>query len=105
MEAGDGEAAKTRAGADCSTDHELLISNIRGKLKKGTKIFVVPNCNVNSILNGFKDSIKNRFALVNLIDWEAALWTEIRNIIWEECEKTMPEAKRQEKLRWIIEEH
>lgn len=60
MEAGDGEAAKTRAGADCGTGHELLISNIRVKLKKGTKIFVVPKCNVNSILDGFKVPIKKQ---------------------------------------------
>ena len=30
----DGEAAKTRPGADCGSDHELLIAKFRLKLKK-----------------------------------------------------------------------
>ena len=43
--------------------------------------------------------------MLNLIDWEQEeLWTETRNIIKEECEKTMPEVKRKEKSRWMTEE-
>lgn len=49
-------------------DHELLISNIREKLKKSTKIIVVPKHNINNVPDGFKVHIKNRFALLNLID-------------------------------------
>ena len=30
----DGESAKTRPGADCGSDHELLIAKFRLKLKK-----------------------------------------------------------------------
>ena len=30
----DGKAAKTRPGADCGSDHELLIAKFRLKLKK-----------------------------------------------------------------------
>lgn len=47
-----------------------------------------------------KSIIKNRFALLNLTDQEPdKLWTEPVTIIRGECEKTMPEVIRKEKLR------
>lgn len=59
----------------------------------------MPKHSVNNIPDGFKDHIKNRFALLNLIDWEPEeLWPETRNI-GKECEKTM-----KEKPRWITAE-
>ena len=36
-EAQQNKSAKTRPGADCGSDHELLIANFRLKLKKGGK--------------------------------------------------------------------
>ena len=98
-------SAETRPGADCGPDHELLTSNIRVKPRKSTGRILVPGYNVNRILNEFRVHRNNRFALLNLIDQAPEeLWTENRNITKEECKKTMPEAKRKEKLRWMTEE-
>lgn len=52
-----------RVEADCGTEHKLLLSNIRVKLKKSTKRIKVPKYNVNNIPDEFKVHIKNRFSL------------------------------------------
>lgn len=71
--------------------HELLIANIRVKLKKKTKRIVVPKYNVYNILVDLKSNIKkNGFALLNLTDQEQEMWTKTRDM-WEEYEKTMAE--------------
>ena len=57
-------SAKTRLGADCGSDHELFLSNIRAKLKKSTKRIAVPKYNRNNILDEFEVHIKTRFALL-----------------------------------------
>lgn len=42
----------------------------------------MPNYNVNNIPSGFKVHIKNRFALLNLIDQEPEeLWTELEILL------------------------
>lgn len=95
---------KTRPGSDCCTDHKLFISNTRVKLKKSTKRILVPNCNVNNVPDGFKVHIKKQIYIVQLNRLRTEeTWTETKNIIREECEKTMPEIKRKEKSRWMIE--
>ena len=48
-------SAKTRPGADCDTDHELLISNIRIKLNN-TKRITVPKYNVITFLMDLKST-------------------------------------------------
>lgn len=82
----------------------MFISNITVKLKKSTKRIVVPKYNINNIPDEFKVHMKNRFALLNLIDQEAEEpWTESKNIK-KEGKKTMPEVKRKAKSRWMTEE-
>lgn len=77
-------SAQTRGEADCGTDHKLLTSNIRIKLKKSTEGTKVAKYNINNIPNEFTAHIKNRFALLNLIDQKPELWTKTRNITGEE---------------------
>lgn len=91
-------SAKASPGADCRTDHELLISNTGVKLRSNERI-VLPKYNVNNIPNGFKMHIKYRFALLNLSDQEPELQTDARNIIWKECKKTMLEVERKGKKK------
>lgn len=62
----------------------------------------MPKYSVSIILDGFKVYVKN-ICIVKL-NWEPELWMETRNIIRDECEKTMPEVKKKEKMRHIIEE-
>ena len=59
---------KTRPGADCSSDHELLIAKFRHELKKvgkTTKPFV---CDLNQISYDYTVGVTNRFKGLDLID-------------------------------------
>ena len=60
----DGEALysqqKTRPGADCGSDHELLIAKFRLKLKKAGKTTRPFMYDLNQILYDYKVEVTNR---------------------------------------------
>ena len=67
----DGEAlyiAKTRPGADCSSDHELLITKFRLKLKKVGKPTTPFRYDLNQIPYDYTVEVRNRFKGLDLID-------------------------------------
>ena len=53
------QSAKTRPGADCGSDHDLLVANFRLKLKKVGKTTRPFRYDLNQILYTMK--MKNRF--------------------------------------------
>ena len=59
---------KKRPGADCGSDHELLIAKFRLKLKKVGKTARPFRYDLNQILNGFTVEVRNRFKSLDLID-------------------------------------
>ena len=75
-------SAKTRWGADCGPDHELLIAKFRLKLKKvekTTRSFVY---DLNHIPYDYTIEVTNRFKGLDLIDRvPEELWTEICDIV------------------------
>ena len=68
----DGEAlyksAKTRSGADCGSDHELLIAKFRLKLKKVGKTTRPFRYDLNQILFDNTVEVRNRFKGLDLIE-------------------------------------
>ena len=58
------QPAKPRAGADCGSDHELLIAKFRPKLKKVGKTTKPFRYNLNQILYDYTKDVTNRF-----MDW------------------------------------
>ena len=93
------QSAKTRPGADCGSDHELLIAKFRLKLKKvgiTTRPF---RYDLNQIPYDYTMEVRNRFKGPDLIDREPdELWMEVRDIVQETGIKTSPwkkNAKRQ----------
>ena len=61
---------KTRPGADCGSDHELLIAKFSLKLKKVGK--TIPfRYDPNQILYDYKVEVRNRFKGLDLIDKSA----------------------------------
>ena len=60
--------AKTRLGADCGSDHELLIAKFRLKLKKEGKTTRPSRYDLNQILYDFTMEVTNRFKGLDLID-------------------------------------
>ena len=91
----DGEALysqqKTRLGADCGSDYELLVAKFRLKLKKVGKTTRPFTYDLNQIPNDYTMEVRNRFKGLDLIDQvPEELWTEIHNMVQEAMIKTIP---------------
>ena len=62
------QTAKTRPGADCSSDHELLIAKFRLKLKKVGKTTISFRYDLNQIPYSYTVEVRNRFKGLDLIE-------------------------------------
>ena len=62
------QSAKTRPGADCGSDHELLIAKFRLQLKKVGKTTRSFRCDLNQIPYDYTVEVRNRFKGLDLID-------------------------------------
>ena len=72
------QSAKTRPGADCGSDHKLLIAKFRLKLKKVGKTTRPFRYDLNQIPYDYTVEVRNRFKGLDLIDREPdELWTEV----------------------------
>ena len=60
--------SKTRPGADCGSDHELLIAKCRHKLKKVGKTTRPLRYDLNQIPYEYTVEVGNRFKGLDLID-------------------------------------
>ena len=73
-------SSKTRLGADCGSDHELLIAKFRLKLKKVVKTTRPFRYDLNQIPCDYTVEVTNRFKGLDLIDRVPEnLWTEVHN--------------------------
>ena len=64
------QLAKTRQGADCGSDHELLIVKFRLKLKKLGKKPTRPfRYDLNQIPYNYTVEVRNRFKELDLIEY------------------------------------
>ena len=102
----DGEALysqqKTRPGADCGSDHELLIAKFRLKLKKVEKITRPYRYDLNQIPYDYTVEVRNRFKGLDLIDRVPdELWNEVHDIVPETGIKTFPMEKNCKKAKWL----
>ena len=99
------ESAKTRLGADCGSDHELLIAKFRLKLKivgKTTRPF---RYDLNQIPYNYTVEGTNRFKGLDLTDrMPEELWTEVCDIVHETGIKTIPMEKKCKKAKYLSEE-
>ena len=75
------QSEKTRPGADCGSDHELLIAKFRLKLKKVGKTTRPFRYDLNQISYNYTVEMRNRFKGLDLIDRvPEELWMEVRDI-------------------------
>ena len=75
---------KTRPGADCGSDHDLLITKFRLKLKKIGKTTRPFRYDLNQIPYDSKVEVRNRFKVLDLIDRVPdELWMEPHDIVQE----------------------
>ena len=97
--------SKNKAGADCGSDHELLIAKFRLKLKKvgiTTRTF---RYDLNQIPYDYTLEVRNRFKGLDLIDRVPdKLWMEVCDIVQETGIKIIPMEKKCKKAKWLSEE-
>ena len=76
------QSAKKRPGADCGSDHALLVAKFRLKWKKVGKTTRPFRYDLNQIPNDYTVEVRNRFKGVDQIDrMPDELWTEVHDTI------------------------
>ena len=84
-----------RPGADCGSDHELLIAKFRLKLKKAGETTRPFRDDLNQIPYNYTVEVTNRFKGLDLIERvPEELWTEVHDIVQEAVIKTNPKKKK-----------
>ena len=93
---------KRRPGAECGSDHELLIAKYRLKLKKVGKTPRPFRYGLNQIPYDYTVEVRYRFKGLDLIDRVPdELWNEVRDIVQETGIKTIPMEKKCRKAKWL----
>ena len=97
------QSAKTRPGADCGSDHELLIAKFRLKLKKVGKTTRPFRYDLNQIPYDYTVEVRNIFKGLYLIDRVPdELWTEVCDIVQETGIKTIPKKKESKNSKMAV---
>ena len=94
------QSAKTRPGAECGSDHELLIAKFRLKLKKVGKTARPFRYDLNQTPYDYTVEVRNRFKGLDLIDRVPdELWNEVHDILQETVSKTIPMERKCKKAK------
>ena len=94
---------KTIPGADCGSDHELLIAKFRLKLKKVGKTTRQFSYDLNQIPNDYTVEVTNRVKGLDLIDRvPEELWMEFHDMVQEAVIKTIPKKKERQKGKMVV---
>ena len=95
------QSAKTRPGANCCSDHELLIAKLRLKLKKVGKTTRPFRYDLNQIPYDYTAEVRNGFKGLRS-DRQSAWWT-MDGGSWHWF-KTIPKKNKCIKAKWLSEE-
>ena len=96
------QSTKTRPGADCGSDLELLIAKFRLKLNKVGKTTRPFRYDLNQIPYDYTVEMRNRFKGLDLIDRAPEeLWMEVCGIVQEAVIKTIPKKMKCKKAKIV----
>ena len=94
------QSARTRLGANCGSDHELLIAKFRLKLKKVEEATRPFRYDLNQIPYDYTVEVRNRFKGLDLMDRVPdELWMEACDIVQETEIKTICKKKKWKKAK------
>ena len=86
--------SKNNLGADCGSNHELLITEFKLKLKKVGKTTRSFRYDLNQVPYDYTVEVTNRFKGLALVERMAEeLWMEVRYIVKEAVIKIIPKKK------------
>ena len=92
------QSEKTRPGADCGSDHELLIAKFRLKLKKVGKTTKPFRYDLNQIPYDYTVEVRNRFKELDMIDRVPdELWMEVHDIYRRQGSRPSPRKRNAKK--------
>ena len=93
------QSAKTKMGADCGSDHELLLAKFRLKVKKVGKTSRPLRYGLNQICYDYTVEGRNIFKGLDLTGRvPEELWKEVPDIVQETGIKTIPMEKKCKKM-------
>src|SRR3984885_9352479 len=100
---------RTKPGADCGTDHELLVATLKIKLKKLRNGKSVTTYDCKCITPEYRIEIKNRFEVLERDEIEdemntETLWEKMKGTILETAEMHIPKKKKFTTTPWLSEE-
>ena len=96
------QSAKTRPGADCGSDHKLLIAKFRLQLKKVGETTRPFRYDLYHISYNYTVEVINRFKGLDLIDRvPEELWMEVHDTLQEAVIKIIPKKKKCKKSNWL----
>ena len=94
--------SKKRPGADCGSDHELLIAKFRLKLKKVGKTTRPFRNDLNQIPYDYTVEVRNRFKGLDRIDRVPdELWTEVHDTV-QDRDQDHPHGKEMQKSKMAV---
>ena len=97
------QSAKIRPGADCGSDHELLIAKFRLKLNKVEKTTIPFRYDLNQIPYDYTLDVGIIFNGLDLIDRVPdELWTQVHDIVQETGIKTIPWKRNAKKQKGCL---
>ena len=97
------QSAKIRPGADCGSNHELLIAKFRLKLKKSGETTRTFRYDLNQIPYDYIVKVTNRFKGLDLTDRiPEEIWMEVSNIVQEVVIKTILKKREMQKGKMVI---
>ena len=95
------QSAKIRPGADCGSDHELLLAKFRLKLKKVGKTTRPFRYNLNQIPYNYTVEVTNRFKGLDLIECLKNYGQRFVTLYRRAVTKTIPKKKECKKAKWL----
>ena len=98
---------KTYPGADCGSDHELLVAKMRVKLKALKHQQTVTRFDLTNITEKFKVEVKNRFHVLMEQEEEKTvdeIWNEMKSAILETAKAEIPKRKSNKSTQWLSPE-
>ena len=99
------QSTKIRLGANCASDHELLIAKFRLKLTKVGRTTRPFRYDLNQIPYDYTVEVQNRLKGLDLIDRVPdELWMEVHDIVQETRINTIPQKKKCKKAKGLSEE-
>ena len=99
---------RTYPGADCDTDHQLLVATLKVRLGKRQRQHSIPALNLEELKEDkavqFAAEVTNRFAALEAAQNEVTpedLWKGTKTVLLEVARETIGSVKSQKKKKWI----